>query len=79
MDVFMHEVKKIFPNATRRAVHNSLNPLLGATNFTWKYGDVSLRNMPKKDHATIRKINNMARGYTLKRGFKLKSMITKKR
>ena len=67
-DIFMKEVRKLFPDAYKPHVFRCLhekNPL----SFTWRYGQVSVANSPKKLHKIIRDVNKMAKSYTRKHGF----------
>jgi len=72
MDVFMFEVKKIFPNANRRNVFLKLGN--GNLDFCWTYGGISVKNYPDRYHKVIRRINLMARHYRKKKGFAFETM-----
>ena len=66
-NVFMKEVRKLFPNATKDRVFCYLKD--GNEHFCYDFGDVTIRNMPDKYHKQIRKINKMAKGYRKRYGF----------
>jgi len=54
---FFRQVKKLFPNATRKSIRLNKYQYL---NFCWCYGGINKKNMPDKYHKLIEKINEIA-------------------
>ena len=70
MDIFIREVRKIFPNATKSMIIKTLdngNPI-----FCYSYGGIHMNNHTNRDQ--IFKINHMARHYRKDTGFEIDTM-----